>query len=251
MESTSTPTKVAVVTGGSDGFGSAIADRYSREGWKILILDLNQTKGEEKAANDPNIRFICGNVASRATWESALKLAQMEYGRVDVVVNNAGIVTDPAPTHLKDISDYDKTFCVNVLPIFISAQVIAPVMMQQGKGAFVNITSTGCTRPRPGFSFYNASKAAVAVATKTMALEYAPKIRFNCISPAVGHTSMLQASIGQGEDAQERLRKIEESLPMKRVTQPDDIANAAWYLGSDESSFVTGTTLEVDGGRGV
>ncbi|KAL4891163.1 hypothetical protein BDV59DRAFT_203872 [Aspergillus ambiguus] len=242
---------VIVVTGGADGFGAAIAERFSHEGWKILIIDLNRNKGEEKERNDPNIQYIYGDVASRQTWEDTLNIAKRNYGRVDVVVNNAGIVTTPAPTHLKDIVDYDKIFRVNVRPIFISAQVIAPVMMQQGKGTFINITSTGCTRPRPGFSFYNASKAAVTVATKTMALEYAPDIRFNCISPAVGYTSMLQASIGEDRDSDTRLHKIQESLPMKRITQPSDIANAAWYLGSDESSFVTGTTLEVDGGRGV
>ncbi|KAK5806136.1 hypothetical protein VI817_000394 [Penicillium citrinum] len=113
------------------------------------------------------------------------------------------------------------------------------------------MSGTGCTRPRPGFAFYNASKAAVNVATKTMALEYAPTIRFNCIAPAVGNTSMLKASIGSGPDSQDRLQKIEDLLPMKRVTQPVDIANAVWYLATDQSSFVTGTTLEVAGGRGV
>ncbi|KAJ5825175.1 hypothetical protein N7474_002313 [Penicillium riverlandense] len=176
--------------------------------------------------------------------------------------------------------EYEKAFDVNVKvlcrgrapwkhiltkpiqPVFISAQIIAPVMLQQGHGAFINITRycitynsciliTGCTRPRPGFAIYNASKAAVTVATKTMALEYAPIIRFNCISPAVGDTTMLQASIGNGKESRERLRQVEDSLPMKRVCQPQDIADAAWYLGTDQSSFVTGTTLEVDGGRGI
>ncbi|KAF9890139.1 hypothetical protein FE257_006300 [Aspergillus nanangensis] len=251
MTTASTTPRVAIVTGGADGFGAAICDRFSQEGWKVLILDLNQQKGEEKTRQDGNLRYMFGDVASRATWEQALQSVQAEFGRVDLVVNNAGITGNPTPTHLKDIAEYEKTFRVNVLPIFLSTQVIAPAMMEQGNGAFVNITSTGCTRPRPGFAFYNSSKAAVSVATKTMALEYAPKIRFNCVAPAVGQTSMLQASIGQGADSQERLRKIEESLPMRRVTQPSDIANAVWYLGTDQSSFVTGTTLEVDGGRGV
>lgn len=149
------------------------------------------------------------------------------------------------------MEEYERTFNINVRPIFCSAQSIVPFMMEQGYGVFVNIASTGCTRPRPGFAFYNASKAAVNVATKTMALEYAPTIRFNCIAPAVGNTSMLKASIGSGPDSQDRLQKIEDLLPMKRVTQPVDIANAVWYLATDQSSFVTGTTLEVDGGRGV
>ncbi|KGO50718.1 Short-chain dehydrogenase/reductase SDR [Penicillium expansum] len=237
--------RVVIVTGGADGFGAAIVDRFSREGCKVILIDLDQAKGESKQRADSNISFLPGDVTRPETWQNALDLAQTTYGRVDVVVNNAGITHNPSPIHTKSLLEYEKTFNVNVKPVFISAQVFAPVMIQQGHGIFINITSTGCTRPRPGFAIYNASKAAVEVATKTMALEYAPAIRFNCISPAVGNTTMLQASIGNGEDSHQRLRQVEESLPMKRLCQPVDIANAAWYLGSEQSSFVTGTTLEM------
>ncbi|OJJ60309.1 hypothetical protein ASPSYDRAFT_130004 [Aspergillus sydowii CBS 593.65] len=243
--------RVAIITGGADGFGAAIADRFSNEGCRVIILDLNKQKGQEKAANDPNVHFLLGDVTRQDTWEQALAVAREKFGRLDVVVNNAGITGSQSPVHTKDMLEYERTFNVNVRPIFCSAQAIVPFMMEQGSGVFVNITSTGCTRPRPGFAFYNASKAAVNVATKTMALEYAPTIRFNSVAPAVGNTSMLQASIGDGEDSRQRLQKIEDMLPMKRVAQPADIANAVWYLASDQSSFVTGTTLEVDGGRGV
>lgn len=126
-------------------------------------------------------------------------------------------------------------------------------MLEQGHGVFVNITSTGYTRPRPGFAIYNASKAAVAIATKSMAMEYAPTIRFNGIAPAVGNTGMLQASL-VGQDEAERaakLLKVTSSLPMQRLCEPEDVANAAWFLASDQSSFMTGTIMDVDGGRGV
>jgi 3-oxoacyl-[acyl-carrier protein] reductase len=150
------------------------------------------------------------------------------------------------------MQEYDKTFDVNVRPVFLSAQVIAPFMLQQGHGVFVNITSTGFTRPRAGFAIYNASKAAVAIATKTMAMEYAPTIRFNGIAPSVGNTGMLQASLGQNEaERAEKLKKVTALLPMQRLCGPDDVANAAWFLASEESSFITGTILDVDGGRGV
>ncbi|KAL3460066.1 hypothetical protein BJX64DRAFT_290708 [Aspergillus heterothallicus] len=245
------PPKVAIVTGGADGFGAAIADRFSQEDYRVIIVDLNKEKGEAKASKDSNILFLRGDVTRQDTWERTLTLARESFGRLDAVVNNAGITGSPSPTHTKEMAEYERTFNVNVRPIFCSAQVIVPFMIKQGHGVFVNITSTGCTRPRPGFAFYNASKAAVNVATKTMSLEYAPIIRFNCIAPAVGNTSMLQASIGDGEDSKERLQMIEDLLPMKRIAQPLDIANAVWYLASDQSSFVTGTTLEVDGGRGV
>ncbi|OQE41763.1 hypothetical protein PENCOP_c004G08170 [Penicillium coprophilum] len=183
--------RVVIVTGGADGFGAAIADRFSREGCKVIILDLNQVKGESKQRADPNITFLSGDVTRPETWKKALDLAQTNYGRIDVVVNNAGkeiriipgasirlgfvnsaslgITHDPSPIHTKSILEYEKTFNVNVKPVFISAQ-----------------RSTGCTRPRPGFAIYNASKAAVEVATKTMALEYAPAVRFNCYKLALG-----------------------------------------------------------------
>lgn len=126
-------------------------------------------------------------------------------------------------------------------------------MLSQGHGNFVNIASTGFTRPRAGFAIYNASKAAVAIATKTMAMEYAPTIRFNGIAPAVGNTGMLQASLAGADEAEKaaKLQKVTASLPMQRLCEPEDVANAAWFLASDESSFMTGTIMDVDGGRGV
>ncbi|KIX04598.1 uncharacterized protein Z518_05468 [Rhinocladiella mackenziei CBS 650.93] len=237
--------------GGADGFGAAIVDRFSKEGCRVIFIDLNKDKGDLKAKADGNLHFLYGDVTRRETWEEALSCGKDMFERVDVVVNNAGITYDPSPVHMKPMEQYERIFHVNVTPIFLSVQVICPYMLEQGSGVFINITSTGCTRPRPGFAFYNASKAAVHIATKTMALEYAPTIRFNCICPAVGNTSMLQASIGNGAEAKEKMRKLEDMLPMGRVTEPVDIANAAWFLGSDQSSFVTGTTIEVDGGRGV
>ncbi|CEJ53811.1 hypothetical protein PMG11_00152 [Penicillium brasilianum] len=235
--------RTAIVTGGADGFGAAIVDKFSQEGWKVVIIDLNRSGGEAKARGDPNLQFVFGDVSKQETWET--------------------------PLHTKSMEEFDRTFNVNVKvtisilhiktkylldgtqPIFLSASNFAPFMLEQGHGVFINITSTGFTRPRPGFAIYNASKAAVTGFTKTLALEYAPVIRFNCIAPAIGNTSMLRKSIGTGAGSDQKLHTVMESIPMKRVTEPQDVANAAWYLGSDQSTFVTGTTLEVDGGRGV
>ncbi|KAJ5492495.1 Short-chain dehydrogenase/reductase SDR [Penicillium expansum] len=232
--------------GGADGFGAAIVDRFSREGCKVILIDLDQAKGESKQRADSNISFLPGDVTRPETWQNALDLAQTTYGRVDVVVNNAGITHNPSPIHTKSLLEYEKTFNVNV-----KCTSLCACNDPTGTWDLYQHNEHWMYTPRPGFAIYNASKAAVEVATKTMALEYAPAIRFNCISPAVGNTTMLQASIGYGEDSHQRLRQVEESLPMKRLCQPVDIANAAWYLGSEQSSFVTGTTLEVDGGRGV
>ncbi|OOQ86049.1 hypothetical protein PEBR_23659 [Penicillium brasilianum] len=283
------PPRTAIVTGGADGFGAAIVDKFSQEGWKVIILDLNRSGGEAKARGDSNLQFVFGDVSKQETWETVLNIIRKDYGRVDVIVNNAGthleyskdggnelltpffsgITHDPSPLHTKSMEEFDRTFNVNVKvtrpilhiktkylldgaqPIFLSASNFAPFMLEQGHGVFINITSTGFTRPRPGFAIYNASKAAVTGFTKTLALEYAPVIRFNCIAPAIGNTSMLRKSIGTGAGSGQKLHTVMESIPMKRVTEPQDVANAAWYLGSDQSTFVTGTTLEVDGGRGV
>ncbi|KAH7112300.1 hypothetical protein B0J13DRAFT_575779 [Dactylonectria estremocensis] len=242
---------VVVVTGGADGFGAAIVDRFHQEGCKVIFIDLNEAKGSAKAATSPNLTFIHGDVTSRAIWEQALSIAEKEYGRLDVVVNNAGITQVPSPVHTLSMDLCDKILNVNLRPVFLSAQVICPFMLKQGGGAFINLTSTGCTRPRPGFAFYNAAKAGVNLASKTMALEYAPTIRFNCICPAVGDTAMLERSIGNDDQSAEKRRKLEDGLPLKRLTKPTDIANAAWFLGSDQGSFLTGTTIEVDGGRGI
>ncbi|KIH87035.1 oxidoreductase, short-chain dehydrogenase/reductase family [Sporothrix brasiliensis 5110] len=238
--------QVVIVTGGSRGFGAAIVKRFTREGCKVIVLDL------EAGDEHNNLHYQKADVTIRASWEEALVFAETTYGRLDIVVNNAGIAFDNALIHTKTMQEYDKTFDVNVRPVFLSAQAIAPFMLQQGHGAFVNITSTGFTRPRAGFAIYNASKAAVAIATKTMALEYAPTIRFNGIAPSVGNTAMLQASLGENEtECAEKLEKLMALLPMQRLCGPDDVANAAWFLASEESSFITGTILDVDGGRGV
>ncbi|KAH8691473.1 hypothetical protein BGW36DRAFT_465213 [Talaromyces proteolyticus] len=242
---------VVIVTGGADGFGSAIVDRFSSEGCNVLVIDVNKEKGDTQASKDQNVRFIHGDVTLRKTWEQTLELAQQEFGRLDTVVNNAAICYDPSPVHTLDISLYDKVFNINVKPIFLSVQVIAPYMLECGSGVFVNISSTGYTRPRSGFAFYNASKAAVTTATRTMALEYAPIIRFNCIAPTVGNTTMLLRSIGGDDETAQKMKKLLSVIPMGRVTEPADVSNAVWYLASDQSSFITGTLLEVDGGRGV
>ncbi|KAH7237975.1 hypothetical protein B0J15DRAFT_406094 [Fusarium solani] len=223
--------RVVLVTGGADGFGAAIVDRFHQEGSKVIFIDLNDVKGSAKAATSPDLTFIHGDVTSVAIWEQALAVAEKEYGRLDVVVNNAA--------------------CPHIVngPIRQDPQLICPFMLKQGGGIFINLTSTGCTRPRPGFAFYNAAKAGLA--SKTMALEYAPTIRFNCICPAIGDTAMLERSIGNDNQSAEKRRKIEGALPLQRLTKPTDIANAAWFLGSDQGSFLTGTTIEVDGGRGI
>ncbi|BCS21827.1 putative secondary metabolism biosynthetic enzyme [Aspergillus puulaauensis] len=132
--------RVAIVTGGADGFGAAIADRFSNEGCRVIMLDLNKQKGEEKAASDPNLHFLLGDVIRQETWDQALAVARERFGRLDVVVNNAGITGSQSLVHTKDMLEYERTFDVNVRPIFCSAQAIVPFMMEQGHGVFVNIT---------------------------------------------------------------------------------------------------------------
>lgn len=143
---------------------------------------------------------------------------------------------------------FDKIFAVNVKGIYLAALEVVPIMRQQGGGVIINTASTAGLRPRPGLTWYNASKGAVITMTKSMAAELAPdKIRVNCLCPVAGVTGMLGDFMGA--DTPENRARFQASIPIGRLSTPEDIANAALYLASDEANFITGVALEVDGGR--
>jgi 3-oxoacyl-[acyl-carrier protein] reductase len=145
---------------------------------------------------------------------------------------------------------FDRIFAVNVKAIYLAALEAVPVMRRQGGGSIINTASTAGLRPRPGLTWYNASKGAVVTMTKSMAVELAPdKIRVNCLCPVAGETALLADFMGG--DTPENRAKFTASVPLGRLSTPEDIANAALYLASDEANFITGVALEVDGGRCV
>jgi 3-oxoacyl-[acyl-carrier protein] reductase len=243
--------KVAIVTGGGLGFGEGIARLYAAEGAKVLVADIDGARAERVAGEIGSAaRASTADVAKGPDFERMVAEALDAFGRLDIVVNNAGITHRNQPMLEVDEATYDRVFAVNVKSIYWSARAAVPVMRKQGGGCFVNIASTAGLRPRPGLTWYNGSKGAVIVISKTMAVELAPdRIRVNAICPVIGETGLTAEFMGG--DSPELRAKFVATIPLGRMSLPSDIAATALFLASDEAEFLTGVALEVDGGRCV
>ncbi|GAA6027972.1 hypothetical protein JCM8097_001808 [Rhodosporidiobolus ruineniae] len=243
--------KTALISGGALGFGAAMAREFVREGANVVIIDLNREAGLSlvKEVGD-SLVFVEGNVVQESTWEKALAEGIERFGAVHILVNNAGISRN-SPAHELPEDQFDLLMGINLKAQFFSTKVVFPHFLKHGDGRVLNIASTGATRPRPGFSWYNTSKSAIVGLTKSLAVEYAPKIRVNAVVPAIGNTSMLTASFNGRLPDEKELEWIHSWIPMKRICEPSDVASAAVFLCSDAASYVTGTCLDVDGGRGI
>ncbi|KAH9890764.1 3-oxoacyl-reductase [Xylariomycetidae sp. FL2044] len=241
--------KSVIVTGGASGFGKGIAIKFVEEGAKVIIADLSEETGHA-VAKELGCNFVKANVTKREDWETLLKEAVQTFGGLDVVVNNAGAAYMNKDTREVTEEDFDLVMNVNVKSVFMSTTVLVPYFLDNNRpGCFIQMASTAGVRPRPKLTWYNASKAAVINATKSMAAEYGPQqIRFCSISPVVGSTGMTHLFIGK-PDTPENRKAFESVIPLGRGSTPADVANAACYLASDEAAFITGVNLEVDGGR--
>jgi len=241
--------KVAIVTGGGGGFGKGIAADFVKQGASVIIADFVEEVGQ-KTADELKCEFVRADVTKKEDWEKLVKFADDKFGKLDVVINNAGTTYRNKPTNEVTDEDFDKVFNVNVKSIYYSANVIVPYMQKKGNGgSFVSIASTAGIRPRPGLTWYNASKAAVINATKTMAVEFAKdKIRFNNVCPVVGlGTGLSDLFLGKPENE----KTFVATVPLGRACLPEDVANTCAFLASDESHFLTGIDVPVDGGRCV
>ncbi|GLI75211.1 hypothetical protein PoHVEF18_003464 [Penicillium ochrochloron] len=243
--------KVAIVTGGGSGFGAAIARRFGEEGAKVLVADINVQGGEQVAAQNPsNLKFQRMDVTQKADWTAIVDRAFSEFGRLDIMVNNAGTSYRNKPTAEVTEEEWERVFNVNVKSIYLAAQVVMPKFIEQGQGgSMINISSTGASRPRPGLVWYNASKGAVTNATKGLAAEYGPhNIRVNSVAPLLSGTGLFSMFTGM-EDTPENRQNFIGNVPLGRLTEVDDIANICLYLGSDEGRFINGTEMVIDGGK--
>ena len=246
--------KIAIVTGAGSGFGRGIAQRFAAEGASVVVNDLNAGNGERTVedivAAGGAARFCGGDVAKDADVRRLVEFTLATYGGLHVVVNNAGTTHKNQP--MLDVSEeqFDRIYQVNVKSLFLSARHVVPHFRAQRDGVFITIASTAGVRPRPGLTWYNGSKGAAIVTSRSMAAELAKdNIRVNVINPVAGETAMLADFMGQ--DTPERRAQFVASIPLGRLSQPSDIATAAVFLASDEASFITGACLEVDGGRCV
>lgn len=244
--------KTAIVTGAASGFGEGIAQTFAREGAKVIIADLNG-EGAEKVAKaiGANALAVTTNVTSASSIAAAVEAAAKFGGKVDIVVNNAGWSHKNQP--LMDVTEeeFDRVYDINVKSIFHMTRAIVPHFRAHGGGVIINIGSTAGIRPRPGLTWYNSTKGAVNLMSRSMAAELAPdKIRVNCVAPVIGATALLGQFMGV-PDTPENRAKFVSTIPLGRMSTPRDIANACLYLASDEADFVTGVVLEVDGGRTI
>jgi 3-oxoacyl-[acyl-carrier protein] reductase len=241
--------KVAIVTGAASGFGEGMAKRFAEEGAKVVVADLN-AKGAERVAGEIGKAAVAvaTDVSQKGEVEQMVATAMKAFGRVDVMVNNAGYTHRNGDMLKVEEDTFDLITAVNMKAIYHAALAVVPIMEKQGGGSIITTASTAGLRPRPGLTWYNASKGWAITATKSMAVELAPKnIRVNCLCPVAGETGMLAQFMG--EDTPEKRALFKASIPLGRLSTPLDIANAALWLASDEAAFITGVALEVDGGR--
>ncbi len=252
--------KVAVVTGAASGFGEGIARRFAAEGAKVVLADLNDQAGGKVAAEiaadaggaaGGSAVYVHADVTDSAQVKAMIGAAVETFGRLDILVNNAGYSHVNQPLIETGEEEFDRTYAVNVKAIYLAALEAVPVFRRHGRGCIINTSSTAALRPRPGLVWYNGSKGAVNVITKSMAAELAPdRIRVNAICPVIGETALLETFMGMPDTPENRQRFID-TIPMGRMSQPEDIARAALYLAADEGEFRTGLCLPVDGGRTI
>ena len=241
--------KTAIITGAASGFGAGIARKFLAEGARVMIADINGDAAEDMAQQlGPNATARQVDVGNAASVQVMAEAARATFGDLDILVNNAGVTHLPTP--LEDVSedDFDRVFNVNMKSVYLTARAFVPAMKARGTGAILNVASTAGLSPRPNLNWYNASKGWMITATKTMAVELAPAgVRVNAICPVAGETPLLKSFMG--EDTPEIRAKFLSTIPLGRFSTPEDIAYAAIFLCSDEASMITGTALEVDGGR--
>ena len=241
--------KTAIVTGAGSGFGKGIAMRFAKEGARVGVVDINAEAAREVASQIGNSAFAMeADVSIDGDVSRMVQEALDRWGQLDILVNNAGTTHRNQPMTEVTEEEYERIFAVNVKSVYLGARHVVPVMKKQGFGVILNVASTAGVRPRPGLVWYNTSKGAMMTATKAMAIELAgEKIRVNAINPVAGETGMLH--LFMGEDTPEKRAQFISSIPLGRLSLPEDMANAALFLCSDEAEMITGLCMEVDGGR--
>jgi 3-oxoacyl-[acyl-carrier protein] reductase len=244
--------KVAIITGAASGFGAETARMYVAEGARVAIGDLNGEGAQAVASSLGAAAFALKcDVSVRADVDALVARTLERFGRIDIVINNAGYTHRNMPMLEVDEATFDRVYAINVKSIYYMAHAVVPIMRRQKYGVILNIGSVAGIRPRPGLSWYNSSKGAVNLLSKTMAVELGPdNIRVNAICPVMGATGMLESFMGM-PDTPENRKKFTATIPLGRLAEPRDVARAAVFLGSDEAEFITGVEFPVDGGRTI
>jgi NAD(P)-dependent dehydrogenase (short-subunit alcohol dehydrogenase family) len=244
--------QVVLVTGAAAGIGQAIARALLDEGAKVGLMDINR---EQLAAtvrslsSSPGVVLeLAGDASDESTVDLLVRRAFETFGRLDVLVNSAGIDVE-APITETSVGDWDRLMAVNVRSMFLTCKHAIPFLLHAGAGAIVNISSGAALVPVAGRPAYNASKGAVVALTKSLALDLAPAIRANCVCPGAVDTPLLMNAIRNSPNPEATLARVVNRFPLKRIAKPEEIARAVLFLASSEASFITGAALAVDGGR--
>jgi NAD(P)-dependent dehydrogenase (short-subunit alcohol dehydrogenase family) len=242
--------RVALVTGAASGIGSACALRFAQEGARVAGIDASDRRDDswqeaERIASASH--FAVADVRDEAALAAAIAAVAAQLGRIDILVNSAG-VAGGGPVHLMSVEEWNRVLDVNLKGTFLACKHVIPVMMTQGRGSIVNIASVEGLEASEGGSAYNASKAGVVLLTRNMAMDYARRgIRVNAICPGFIDTPMLR-QVMDLPGLEPFFERIVEAHQLRRLGRPEEVANAALFLACDESSFVTGHALAVDGG---
>ncbi|MGU3574524.1 glucose 1-dehydrogenase [Brucellaceae bacterium C25G] len=243
--------KVAIITGAGSGFGAAMAKRFSDEGARVVLVDLNAKQIDDQLAGlNSDAMAVRGDVSRKDDIAEIMQSAYDRFGRIDIMVNNAGFTHRNQPLTEVSEDNFDLISAVNMKAIYYSTLALVPLMEKQGGGVIINTASASGRHPRKGLAWYGASKGWVISATKALALELAEKkIRVNCICPVESDSGGLQLFLH--ENTPEAREQLLESIPLGRLSTPQDVANAALWLASDEAAFITGAAIDVDGGYSI
>ena len=245
--------KTAIVTGGASGFGKGIVEKFVKEGARVVIADINHdaAKGLQRTLGDSTIA-VNVDVSKKNEVDKMIEETIKQFSEINILVQNAAIGMKPQLLLETSEELFDKLFAVNVESVYLGAKAVIPIFKNQGKGGVIlNTVSTAALRPRPGLTIYNSTKGALIPMTKALALEVAEyKIRVNGVCPVAGETPMLKDFLGS-DNPEESHKKFISTVPLGRLAEPEDVANASLYLCSEEANFITGVMLEIDGGRSI
>lgn len=241
--------KTAIVTGGANGIGKATVQKFLEHGAKVVFTDINEEAGN-KTLNEmkkisEHVIFIKHNVQQEENWIQVVNEAKEKFGSVDILFNNAGIYSAKPVTDYT-VEEWDRLMGVNVTGVFLGLKHVVPVMRAQKGGSIINASSMAGIIGASNHTLYGASKGAVRTMTKDLAIEVAEEqIRVNSIHPGIIHTSMGE-ELASGYNAP--INRLAATVPMKKLGTPEDIANLVVFLASDESSYITGAEIAIDGG---
>ena len=247
--------KSIIVTGAGSGIGKAMAMRFAQEGANVIVNDISETGNEtvrEIHRAGGRAFFFQADMTKSDQVKELVDAAIIENRRLDVFVNNAGWTHLYRPALEVTEEEFDKVYSINVKSIYLSAMHAVPIFRKQGGGSFINIGSTAGVRPPPGLTWYNGSKAAVIITSKSMAAEFGPdNIRTNVINPGFNPHTGLSEEFAGGPLTEDRIAVRIAAVPLRRLSTLSDVSSAALYLASDEASFINGICIEVDGGRSI